>query len=78
VIEPEEGKRLRWRCRRGILELDLVLGAFLDQHYAHLSRDEQEAFARLLTLPDPTLLAYVHGLQEPDDNELRNLVRKLR
>jgi len=40
--------RLRWRCRRGLLELDVVLKNFLDQGYASLTPVEREAFDKLL------------------------------
>jgi antitoxin CptB len=61
-----------------MLELDLILQAFLDQHYADLSPPEQRAFQRLLSLPDTLLIAYCHGSQEPDDIELTSIVKKLR
>ena len=61
-----------------MLELDLILQAFFDQHYEGLSPPEQRAFQRLLTLPDTLLIAYCQGSQEPDDSELTNIVKKLR
>ncbi|HLQ26399.1 MAG TPA: succinate dehydrogenase assembly factor 2 [Acidiferrobacterales bacterium] len=80
--------RLRWQCRRGQLELDLILNDFLERHYAALSEAEQNAFARLLQLPDPTLLQWLTrgsadagtepDKQEISDPELRDLVSKLR
>ena len=75
--QSEERRRLRWRCRRGMLELDTILQAFLDEQYGGLSPQEQRAFQRLLTLPDTLLIAYCQGTQEPDDIELTNIVRKL-
>lgn len=59
-----EGDRLRWRCRRGMLELDLILLRFLEQSYPHLSEAEKAAFARLLELADDELLALIEGRQE--------------
>ncbi|MGH8605460.1 MAG: succinate dehydrogenase assembly factor 2, partial [Gammaproteobacteria bacterium] len=41
-------KRLKWRCRRGVRELDLILGEFLETHFGTLSRNQQEVFAHLL------------------------------
>ncbi len=69
--------RLRWRCRRGLLELDLVLGDFLEARYSKLSVEEQSAFERLLALPDTTLYAYLQGLNPPTE-ELEEIVRKIR
>ncbi len=70
--------RLRWRSRRGLLELDIVLKDFLDRRYSGLTPAEQEAFERLLTLSDETLLAYVLGHQNPPEKELMQLVSKIR
>lgn len=69
--------RLRWRCRRGLLELDLILGDFLRQRYAGLSDGERALFDRLLALPDMTLLAYLRDTEIPADPELMCLVRKI-
>ncbi len=69
--------RLRWRCRRGLLELDLILGTFLEQQYPLLPADEQVAFERLLALPDATLSGYVQG-QNSVAQEFEQIVRKIR
>ncbi len=70
--------RLRWRCRRGMLELDLALQQILDRRYARLSEPERELLEQLLTVPDWELLGYLHGESEPRDQEVRRLVRKIR
>jgi antitoxin CptB len=78
---PEESRqleRLKWRSRRGLLELDVVLKDFLDRRYPGLTPAEQEAFEQLLTVPDETLLAYVQGKQNPPEKELMQLVEKIR
>ncbi|ARU31232.1 hypothetical protein CAP31_05740 [Sulfuriferula sp. AH1] len=46
---------LRWRCRRGMLELDTVLTAFLETGYPRLNPVQQQAFAELLMLDDMAL-----------------------
>ena len=61
-----------------MLELDLVLRDFLDQRYERLSRNERVAFERLLSLPDTALIAFIHGTEEADSEELKNIVNKLR
>ena len=61
-----------------MLELDVVLKEFLDKRYASLSSDEQDAFEKLLTTSDQTLLAYVQGNQNPPEKELMQLVSKIR
>ena len=63
---PDETvRRLRWQCRRGLLELDLLFGRFLEQRYSALSTEVQGDFRRLLELPDQTLLGWIQGQQEP-------------
>ena len=47
--------RLRWQCRRGLLELDLVLGRFLDKYYGALDAAEAAAFQALLREEDAVL-----------------------
>ena len=59
--------QIRWRCRRGLLELDLLLSAFVANHFQRLSRDDQETFGRLLELPDPSLLDILLNGAEPPD-----------
>jgi antitoxin CptB len=78
VTEAEEFRRLRWRCRRGLLELDVILQAFVEHAYARLPPQERAAFKRLLSEPDPALLEYINGTQEAADEELRCIVRKIR
>ena len=51
--------KLRWQCRRGILELDVLLDNFLNTHYAKLSNKEKKAFIDLLDYSDPLLLEWL-------------------
>ncbi|SFN97158.1 FAD assembly factor SdhE [Nitrosospira briensis] len=48
-------ERARWRCRRGLLELDIVLQRFMDEHYTKLNEAELRQFETLLGLPDNDL-----------------------
>ena len=57
--------RVRWRCRRGLLELDLVLGNFLDRCYGGLDADGRRLFDELLEQPDNDLLDLAMGRREP-------------
>jgi succinate dehydrogenase flavin-adding protein (antitoxin of CptAB toxin-antitoxin module) len=54
----KELERVRWRCRRGLLELDIVLGRFVEQHYAGLNELQQVAFDVLLDMPDNVPVGY--------------------
>ncbi len=57
--------RLRWLCRRGMLELDAWLTLFLDTRYADLPPESQAAFARLLDQDDMVLFDWLTGALEP-------------
>ncbi len=54
-------ERVRWRCRRGLLELDIVLGRFVEEHYAKLGEPEKRAFEDLLDMPDNPLWDMIAG-----------------
>ena len=71
-------ERIRWHCRRGMLELDLVLKAFVERHLDGLDATELEVFQAVLAYPDPTLLAVVMGHAEPEDAAERDIVAMLR
>jgi len=58
--------RLRWRCRRGLLELDLVLRAFLERGYGRLDGEQRCLFDELLEQPDNDLLDLALGRCEPE------------
>jgi antitoxin CptB len=70
--------RLRWRCRRGMLELDLMLNAFLDQGFEQLDPGEQSVFQRLLDYSDQMLLEILMGRMVPADKETVHVIGKIR
>ena len=57
----KEAERIRWRCRRGLLELDIVLGRFVERHYAGLDSAGRAAFDALLDMPDTELWDMITG-----------------
>lgn len=71
-------KRLRWQCRRGAKELDVILYAYLDNHYAVSGVTEQRLFSELLALEDDLLIAYFFADSLPEQRELKQLVEKIR
>ncbi len=73
-----EQERLRWRSRRGLLEMDLILQRFLDQHLTRLSEAEVRAYDALLQLPDNDFLDLAMGRKGPDDAELLPVLEKIR
>ena len=72
-----EYNRLRWRSRRGMLELDLLLLPFFDEVFAQLKPDEQQTFIKLLEQDDPDLWEWFSRKSESDDPELGALVERI-
>jgi succinate dehydrogenase flavin-adding protein (antitoxin of CptAB toxin-antitoxin module) len=70
--------RIRWHCRRGLLELDLVLARFQEQALPGLSAEELEGFKRLLQCSDNDLWDLVSGRLEPAPGLEARLVERLR
>ncbi len=66
---PDLGK-LRWRCRRGTKELDVLTTRYLNDFYSTASSEEQAAFAALLELQDPELYKILSRAQ-PANNPLQ-------
>lgn len=76
--EPPDIERLRWQCRRGMLELDYLLRDFLDHHYLGLETKEQQDFVRLLDYPDQILHDWMMGRSVPREPRLQSLVKRIR
>jgi len=70
-------ERARWRCRRGLLELDIVLQRFMDQHYAQLDAAELRQFDSLLDLADNDLWDMITARKEAEDKSLQPVLRLL-
>jgi len=73
----KELERARWRCRRGLLELDIVLQRFMDKHYPQLSETELQQLATLLDLSDNDLWDMITTRKEPEDASLWPVLRLL-
>ena len=76
--EDRVRERIRWHCRRGMLELDLVLSRFLERHFAALGARELDAFRTLLLRTDPELLDLVMARTEPVEPLERELLALMR
>ncbi len=70
--------QLRWKCRRGMKELDLLLEGYLVERYPQAAVAEQEAFRALLDLQDPVLFDYVTGRERPASEDERRVIDALR
>ncbi len=67
--------RLRWACRRGMLELDVLFMPFVEEAYDALTDKDKEIFKRLLACDDPDLFAWFMGHQVCKDEELNHMVQ---
>ena len=77
-MNTTELNRLRWRCRRGMLENDLVLARYLDARGDAILAEDVAALDRLLDLSDGELWDVIAGRTEPGDPALVPLVSALR
>jgi antitoxin CptB len=77
-VSDAAGDRIAWRCRRGLLELDLVLGGFWAARRATLQPDETAAFERLLSLSDREIADCLQAGTPQGDAELETLFDCLR
>ena len=78
TLDDRMRDRIRWHCRRGMLELDLVLNKFVERHLSRLDPPKLAAFNALLARTDPELLDLVMGRTdavEPEEREVLALMR---
>ncbi|MDR2625621.1 MAG: succinate dehydrogenase assembly factor 2 [Zoogloeaceae bacterium] len=78
-MERAAFERLRWRCtRRGMLEVDMVLGRFLENTFGKLPEAEQQAFIELADYDDMALWRLISARDECEDARLAPIVAMLR
>ncbi|TVZ38493.1 antitoxin CptB [Alteromonadaceae bacterium 2753L.S.0a.02] len=70
--------RLRWASRRGMLELDLILLPFLENHFANLASEDQLLFEQLLSCEDQDMFNWFLQKGQPDTPELQRIVQLVR
>jgi antitoxin CptB len=73
-----EFNRLTWHSRRGMLEIDVMLMPFTENHYLTLSEDDQRAYRRLLDCEDQDIWEWLRGFKLPEDKALAEIVLKIR
>ena len=73
-----ESRKLLWRCRRGMKELDFLLLRYLKEHHGGAGTEELAAFAEFLELPDPDLARYLIAGDVPNDPRHAALCRAMR
>ena len=77
-MDAEELNRLRWQCRRGLLELDLVLERFLRKHGERLQGERLISFRTLLTFPDNEILDLISARTECREARFAEVVQWMR
>jgi antitoxin CptB len=70
--------RLRWRCRRGMRELDVMLTRYLDRVWPTASPAERAAFTQLVEMQDPDLFGYLVGRATPPEEPQRAVIACIR
>ena len=73
-----EVARLRWLCRRGMKELDLLMQKYLDKHYPAAPEADQQAFQAILQMPDPDLYDLILQRTESADPDITRVITRLR
>lgn len=78
MLNAQEKARLSWHCRRGMLELDLILHSFLEKGLDLLNERQIKQFDDLLSCTDPELFAWLMGHEDPEDKEIAEIVAFVR
>ena len=78
VMPEHVDSRLRWRCRRGMLELDILLNGFIEKKYPELSAQQKEILNQVLDYPDQLLFDLFLGHMQSSDNNVSDLVQTIR
>ena len=73
-----EKNRLRWATRRGMLELDLLLSPFLENHFDDLDDENKELFVQLLEEQDQDMFNWFIHRMEPEEAHLKKIVDLIR
>jgi len=73
-----ELKRLRWQCRRGMREMDMLLERWLDAHFAGADHELRRQFAELLQTEDDLLWSWIMEKNVPADASLTHLLAQIR
>lgn len=72
-----ELSKLKWRCRRGVKELDIVMTHYLENFYTDADEAEQHCFRKVLEIEDPELFAYITGKQFHQDEAMQAMLDSL-
>lgn len=78
VFDETAKRRIRFLTRRGLLELDILLGRFMTTEFQKLNDEELAVFVDILDLPDQEFLALVNQKEETEREDFKPLLEKIR
>jgi antitoxin CptB len=77
LVDELEIKRLRWRCRRGMRELDQLMLRYLEQRWSIADDHERKLFLQLLDGEDDKLWRWFMGLERPEDESINAIISRI-
>lgn len=72
-----EYERIKWACRRGMLELDLIFESYVLERFPHASPEEQALFVEFLTSADQDLFDWLLNKKEPENPKFNQMIKIL-
>jgi len=78
VFDDIAKRKIRFQTRRGLLELDLIFGRFMEKEFEHLNDKELSEFSEILEFQDQELLALINGHSTTDKEHLIPMLEKIR
>ncbi|WP_087023809.1 succinate dehydrogenase assembly factor 2 [Thaumasiovibrio subtropicus] len=77
MFSAEEKARIKWSCRRGMLELDVIVMPFFEECFESLTEKEQQDFVALMKCDDPDLFTWMMGHGRSDNLALAAMTDKI-
>jgi antitoxin CptB len=77
-IKLAEQRRLAWRCKRGMLELDIVLARFIEEGFDKMTVDDLQAFDALLGFPDKEFWRLIQTPSAHSDANMQRILNKIK
>lgn len=69
--------KLFWRCKRGMLELDILLERFMMRYFDRMTQDERVLLEALLQEPDPDLYNWILGAERHPESKFHTLIHAI-
>lgn len=76
--QQRDHNRVRWLCRRGMKELDIVMNRYLENIYGALSEQDQQHFKDFLELEDPDIYSWMMGRSNPENEHYSAIIKQLK